>query len=103
MAGPRFTRDIDVLANEDDLDLMKAGLARLGYEETAEPWMLPNTALTLLFFLKVQGQDELLVDLLLASEDEDLRVVRDAVLAESAMGHVQIVRRRDIIKVSIFE
>jgi hypothetical protein len=51
----RFTRDIDVLVNEDDMDLVKTGLGSLGYEETPEPWMLANTTLTLRRFLSVQG------------------------------------------------
>jgi hypothetical protein len=95
---PRFTRDIDVLVNEDDMNLLKAGLGSLGYEETADPWMLPNTTLTLRRFLKVQGQDELMIDLLLASEDEDLRVIQDAVLTESVVGRVPVAGRRDIIR-----
>jgi hypothetical protein len=94
---PRFTRDVDVLTNEADMDLLKTGLGGLGYEETAEPWMLPNTTLTLRHFLKVEGQDELMIDLLLAHDDEQLRVIRNAVLAESAVGEVPVATRRDII------
>ncbi len=94
---PRFTRDVDVLINEADMDLVKTGLGNLGYEETAEPWMLPNTALTLRRFLKVEGQDELMIDLLPAHDDEHLRVIQNAVLAESAVGQVPIAARRDII------
>ena len=95
---PRFTRDIDILANGEDLEVLKTGLDSLGYEETAEPWVLPNTTLTLRRFLKVQGQDDLTIDLLLASEDEDLRVIQNAILAESAVGGVPIAGRRDIIR-----
>ena len=94
---PRFTRDIDVLINEADMELLKTGLGSLGYEETAEPWMLPNTTLTLRRFLKVEGHDELMIDLLLANDDEHLRVIRNAVLAESTAGEVPVAARRDII------
>ena len=94
---PRFTRDVDVLINEADMDLLKTGLGSLGYEETAEPWMLPNTTLTLRRFLKVEGQDELMIDVLLANDDEHLKVIRNAVLAESTVGHAPVATRRDII------
>ena len=94
---PRFTRDVDVLIDEADMDLLKTGLGKLGYEETAEPWMLPNTTLTLRRFLKVEGQDELMIDLLLANDDEHLRIIRNAVLAESTVGEVPVATRQDII------
>jgi len=95
--SPRFTRDIDVLVNEDDMDLVKTGLDSLGYEEMAEPWMFPDSTLTMRRFLNVQGQDELIIDLLLASDDEHLRVIQDAVFAESTVGRVPVAARRDII------
>ena len=72
-------------------------LQRLDYEETAEPWILPDTPLILRRFLKVEGQDEIMIDVLLASDDEHLRIIEDAIPAESEIGPVPIATRRDII------
>ena len=96
-ARPRFTRDIDVLVHQDDMSLLKMAMGRLGYEETAEPWILTNTTLTLHRFLKIEGQDELMIDILVANTDEHFRIIRDAGLAESATGMVPVADKRDII------
>jgi hypothetical protein len=95
---PRFTRDIDVLIHQDDVRLLKMAMDRLNYEETAEPWVLANTTLTLRRFLKIDGQDELILDILTAHEDEHFRIIRDAVHAESTMGMVPVATKQDIIR-----
>lgn len=97
-ARPRFTRDIDLLVHQDDVSLLKVAMNRLGYEETAEPWILANTTLTLRRFLKVEGQDELMIDILIANTEEHARMIRDADLAESAAGLVPVATRQDIIR-----
>jgi hypothetical protein len=94
---PRFTRDIDILVHQDDMSLLAKALDRLGYEETAEPWILTNTTLTLRRFLKVDSQDELMVDILVAKTDQHFRAIQDAVLAESSRGMVPVATKRDII------
>lgn len=94
---PRFTRDVDFLVYQEDMDLLKMAMERLGYEETAEPWVLTNTSLTLHRFLKVEGQDELMIDVLLAHDDEHLRIIQDAVLADSEVGQVPVATRQSII------
>jgi len=94
---PRFTRDVDFLVHQKDEELLNMALQRLDYEETAEPWILPDTPLILRRFLKVEGQDEIMIDVLLASDDEHLRIIEDAIPAESEIGPVPIATRRDII------
>lgn len=94
---PRFTRDVDLLVHHKDVDVLKMALERLGYAETAEPWTLPGTPLILRRFLKVEGQDEIMIDVLLASDDAHLRIIKDAVAAESEIGFVPVAARRDII------
>ncbi len=96
-ARPRFTRDIDVLAHQDDMGLLKTAMGRLGYEETAEPRVLANTTLTLHRFLKIEGQDEIMIDILVANTDEYFRIIRDAELAESAIGTAPVAAKRDVI------
>jgi hypothetical protein len=94
---PRFTRDIDVLVHQTDMSLLKAAMDRLGYEETAKPWCLTNTTLTLHRFLRIEGQDELMIDILVANTEDHFRIIRDADLAESAIGMVPVAAKRDII------
>jgi hypothetical protein len=96
-ATPRFTRDIDVLVHKDDMTLLKTAVDRLGYEETAEPWILANTTLTLHRFLKIEGQDELMIDILVADTEDHFRIIRDADHAESGAGMVTVATKRDLI------
>jgi hypothetical protein len=96
-ARPRFTRDIDVLVHQADMSLLKSVMDRLGYEETAEPWLLSNSTLTLHRFLRIEGQDELMIDILVANTEEHFRIIRDADIAESAKGVVPVAAKRDII------
>ncbi len=97
-AMPRFTRDIDLLVHQDDMSLLNTAMNRLGYEETAEPWLLANRTLTLHRFLKIEGQDELMIDILIANTEEHSRMIRDADLAESAAGQVPVATKHDIIR-----
>jgi hypothetical protein len=94
---PRFTRDIDVLVHQGDMGLLKMAFGRLGYEETAEPWVLNNSSLTLHRYLKIEGPDELTVDVLLANDEEHFKIIQDAVPAESSVGQVPVAAKRDII------
>lgn len=96
-ARPRFTRDIDLLVHQDDMSLLKTTMDRLGYQETAEPWLLPNTTIMLYRFLKAEGQDDLMIDILVANTDEHFRMIRDAVPAQSTTGVVPVAAKRDII------
>jgi len=69
-AVPRFTRDIDALFDGDDMDLLRTAMDELGFEETAEPCKLDNTTLTRHRFLKIEGEDEIMVDTLVADSEE---------------------------------
>jgi hypothetical protein len=95
--NPRFTMDIDVLVDRDDMDRLQGVLGALGYEESAEPWMFPGTAVTLRRFLKFEGEDQMAVDVLVADTEEHRRMIRDAVQAESSRGGVPVARKRDLI------
>ncbi|OIP91968.1 MAG: hypothetical protein AUK55_10235 [Syntrophobacteraceae bacterium CG2_30_61_12] len=94
----RFTRDLDLLVRHEDFDPLAMALSRLGYEETAEPWVLPDTPLTLHRFLKVDGEDELMVDILVAADADHHRVIGNADLADSEVGPVPIATRIDLIR-----
>ena len=94
---PRFTRDVDILLHPDDLSLVRMAFDRLGYRETAEPWTFRNTNLTLHRFLKVHGEDEMMVDVLLANSPEHLKVIADAISAPAEAGAVRVATKADLI------
>jgi hypothetical protein len=93
----RFTRDVDILLHPDDLRLARMALDRLGYRESAEPWTFRNTNLTLHRFLKVDGEDEMMMDILLANDPKHQKVIADAVSAESESGAVQVASKAGLI------
>jgi predicted nucleotidyltransferase len=69
---PRFTQDIDLLLRPDDFLKMKKVLEVNGYLESTKPWTFQNTPLTLHRFFKAVGNDQMLVDLLVAGSQRHL-------------------------------
>lgn len=94
---PRFTRDIDILVHPDDLGLARMAFDRLGYVETAEPWTFRNTNLTLHRFLKVRGEDEMMIDILLANTVGHQKMIEEAVETPSEAGRVRVASRQSLI------
>jgi len=95
---PRFTRDIDILVHPEDIDLARIAFARLDYRETAAPWTFRNTTLTLHRFLKTLGEEDVMVDILLANTPEDQQVIARAVSASAQAGPVRVACRDDLIR-----
>ena len=94
---PRFTRDVDILLHPDDLPLARMAFDRLGYRETAPPWTFRDTNLTLHRFLKVHGEDEMMMDVLLANTPVHQKMIADAVSAPAEAGPVSVVSKTDLI------
>jgi predicted nucleotidyltransferase len=95
---PRFTRDIDLLVDSEDFEKAKGILEKDGYFESASPWTFPNVAVELHRFLKIADEeDEMLIDVLVARNEEVRRIIRNAVEAESEDGRVMLANRRDLI------
>ncbi|MDY0041316.1 MAG: nucleotidyl transferase AbiEii/AbiGii toxin family protein [Desulforhabdus sp.] len=96
---PRFTRDIDLLVDSDDFEKARGILERDGYYESASPWTFPEVAIELHRFLKVSGEeDEMLIDILVAKDEEIKSIIHNAVEAESEQGKIMIANRRDLIR-----
>lgn len=93
---PRFTEDIDVLINPTDIDNARLALSRIGYRETAKPWTFNNTNLTLHRFMKIERDDEFMVDVLLANSEDQRAIVDNALRIDSASGPVRVATRSDI-------
>lgn len=95
---PRFTWDIDLLVDSEDFGKTKGILERNGYFESASPWTFPEVAIELHRFLKVAGEDdEMLIDILVARDEEVRSIIRNAVAAESEEGRVKLANKRDLI------
>ncbi len=95
---PRFTRNIDLLVDADDFDKVKGIVEKDGYFESASPWTFRNVAIELRRFLKVANEeDEMLVDILVAKDEEVRRMIQNAVEAESEEGRVMLASKEDLI------
>jgi len=76
----------------------KAILEEEGYFESASPWTFPEVAIELHRFLKVADEeDEMLIDLLVAKDEEVRRIIPNAVAAESEEGRVMLANKRDLV------
>ncbi len=60
-AEMRFTKDIDILLAPQDLERIRKILGAEGYFESASPWTLQHTPLTLRRFVKIQGNEEMVI------------------------------------------
>lgn len=97
-AEPRFTRDIDLLVDSEDFDTTKGILEKDGYFESASPWTFRNVAIELHRFLKVVNEeDEMLIDILVAKDEEARKVIQNAIEAESEEGRVMLANKKDLI------
>jgi len=95
---PRFTRDIDLLVEVEDFDKVKSILEKDGFLESASPWTFRNVAIELHRFLKVTNEeDEMLIDILVAKDEEVRKVIQNAVEAESEEGRVMLANKKDLI------
>lgn len=95
---PRFTRDIDLLIDSEDFEKTKGILEKDGYFESASPWRFQNVAIELHRFLKVVSEEhEMLIDILVAKDEEVRRIIQNAFEAESEEGRVMLANKKDLI------
>lgn len=96
-AEPRFTQDIDILLEPNDVDKTRRILEQNGYFESAEPWTFQNTPLTLRRFFKAVGSDHMIIDLLVAGNKEHSAIIEHAVIAQGEHGIARVANKTDII------
>ena len=95
---PRFTKDIDILLMIKDVEKVKGILKNEGYFESSPPWFLIDKALTLDRFLKIQDNDEMIIDILIAENKRFEKIIENAQEAISAeAGVVRIASKDDLI------
>ncbi len=96
---PRFTQDIDLLIAAGDFEKVKGILEKDGYLATAPPWTFRNVAIELHRFLKVvTPEDDLLIDILVAKDEEVAKIIQEALEAESEEGRVMLATKKDLIR-----
>lgn len=96
-AEPRFTQDIDLLIDPEDLEVARGILEDAGYFESAPPWTFRTVPITLHRFLKIDAGDEMIIDILLPGSNEVRRVIHNAVEAVSEEGSVRVASKEDLV------
>ena len=94
---PRATQDIDILLCAADVEKLRPVMEPLGYHVWAPPWTFRDSKLTLHRFIKIFGEEMLVVDVLAGDEPKYQRMVAAAFVAESERGPVRLVQRPDLI------
>ena len=99
---PRFTEDIDMIVFTDDLEKLKTLITAKGYFESAKPWTFQNIEITLHRFIKIVGEDHMIIDVLVPTLDIAKKIIDNSVIAESKKGQVRIASKQDIIWLKSF-
>ncbi|MFO7737398.1 MAG: nucleotidyltransferase family protein [Desulfatiglandaceae bacterium] len=95
---PRFTRDIDLLVDSEDFERAKDILEVNGYFESASPWTFRTVAIELHRFVNVVNEEhEMLIDILVAKNEEVRKIIHNAVEAKSEEGRVMLANKKDLI------
>jgi hypothetical protein len=95
--NPRFTRDIDLLVQPEDMNSLHEAMESLGYFPSSQPMAFPETGTVLHRYMKTAGEDSLLVDILTADTPRLQAVVTGSILTESEHGPVPVASRQDLI------
>jgi hypothetical protein len=95
---PRFTRDIDILIRQNDLEGVSKILKDEGYFQSASPWTFRDSKTTLFRFLKVRNTDQMIIDIMVAGDDRHERIITDALQAEAEGKRiVKVANKADLI------
>ena len=103
-AEPRFTKDVDFLIPGHELEKVSEVLKQEGYFRTAEPWTFKESKLTLHRFMKIENQDEMIIDVLVAGDERHEKIITNALIADSpGTGEVKVATKEDLIWLKKFE
>ena len=93
----RFTKDIDLLIASESYEGMKSILNRAGYTEKSFPWNFADTGILLHRFTKFDGEEFMVVDVMIGDDERHRAVLANAVHAESENGLVKVADKKDLI------
>ena len=88
---PRYTKDIDLLLLDEDINSFKFILKKMGYIFEANPWTFKNTNITLHRLTKIEGEDSL------TNEERHKEIIKNAIVEETEYGFTCIASREDLI------
>ncbi|MCD4848244.1 MAG: nucleotidyl transferase AbiEii/AbiGii toxin family protein [Candidatus Aegiribacteria sp.] len=94
---PRFTKDIDLLLIQDDIDIFTDVLSKIDFFVSATPWTFENADITLHRFIKIVENDHLQLDVLTANSERTQQIIRNTLDAESEYGTVRVASIEDLI------
>lgn len=94
---PRFTRDIDLLVHPDDVPRISTILEPLSYEQSTNPWTFERTQVTVYRYIKTEGDDHMVLDILVGGQPRHLQTLEAAADQPWARGTVKVVRKEDLI------
>lgn len=94
---PRFTKDIDLLVSPEGLPVVAGILEQAGYFRSTQPWTFASTRLTLHRYMKVEGKEYLLIDLLMAGEPRHLEIITGAIQARHDGVVIPVATKADLV------
>ena len=96
-AYARFTHDIDILIKQSEIEGITKILESEGYAASAKPWKFQDE-MELRRFLKIEGEDEMVIDILVAANPRQEEIVDYALEAVSEeSGSVKVASKEDLI------
>ena len=96
-ATARATDDLDVLFLARDIGKVREIMQELGYLFESVPWTFQNTKLTVHRFSRFEGEQHMLVDVMVSDEERYAKIVEQAVVAQTAAGPIRFAVKEDLI------
>lgn len=96
-ATARATEDLDFLFFARDIEKIRAAMRESGYPFESTPWTFKNTNLTVHRFSRFEGEEHLIVDVMISDEDRYAKIVERAVIAQTAAGPIHFAAKEDLI------
>jgi hypothetical protein len=93
----RFTKDIDILIASDSYEGIKAILNEAGYTDKSLPWNFSDSGIRLHRFTRFEGEEFMIVDVMIGDDERHRAVLENAIIAESDDGPVRIASKADLI------
>lgn len=93
----RYTKDIDLLITDEGLEKISRLLRKSGYAERALPWTFSDSGIVLHRFIKFEGEEHMIVDVMIGQTPRHEAIIANAVEAQSVDGIVKIASREDLI------
>jgi len=96
-ATARATDDLDFLFLARDVGKVREVMHELGYLFESVPWTFQNTKLTVHRFSRFDGEQHMIVDVMISDEDRYANIVDRAVVAQTAAGPIRFAAKEDLI------